>query len=534
MSTLLAHDLVKIYTDRRVLNGVSLSVAPGRRVGLVGDNGVGKSTLLRLLAGVEAADSGSVARPPDCGFLSQELPYSGKTTVAGVVADALADVHAARARLDDLAARMATDPEAPAAYGDLLEWACDHDLWDADRRADRVLDGIGLASVDRERPISALSGGQRSRLGLAALLIRRPSALLLDEPTNHLDDEAVAFLEEQLAALPGVVVLASHDRVFLDAVCTDIIDLDPSRDGVTRFGGAYTDYLSAKRAERARWEWQWAEEQRELVELRESVDVTARAINHNRGIRDGNKMAFGLRGNRVEQQISRRIRNARHRLDELTRTQIAEPPAPLRFAADLTGQTTSDHPAISLRDVHLPGRLRVPELEITTSARLLVRGGNGAGKSTLLAVLAGRLKPDHGAVTRADDVRVGLLEQDAVFPTPTRTPRELYQRTAAEEAIPLVQLGLLAERDLDRPVGHLSVGQRRRLALALLIASPPEVLLLDEPTNHLSLALAEELEEALHTAPGAVVIATHDRWLQRGWTGPELHLADGEVVTATA
>ncbi|ONI81058.1 antibiotic ABC transporter ATP-binding protein [Actinosynnema sp. ALI-1.44] len=521
---LVARDLDKVYGDRRVLDSVSLTVSPGQRLGLVGENGVGKSTLLRLLAGAEEPDAGEIHRPPDCGFLTQELPYGLDMTVAEVVDRALAEIRDAEQRLMELSTRL-TDPAALAEYGDVLEWAQAHDIWDADRRATLVMDGLGLSGVRHDRVIGSLSGGQRSRLGLAALLISQPRALLLDEPTNHLDDEAMAFLESQLTRLPGVVVVASHDRVFLDAVCTTIVDLDPARGGVTLYGGAYTDYLDSKRAERARWEQQYESEQDELKRLKLSVDVTARNVAYNRPPRDNDKMGYDFFGGRVQKQISRRVRNAQHRLDELTRTQVRKPPAPLRFAAKLTATPPDDKLALSVRHVKVGGRLDIGQLDVVTGDRLMVRGSNGAGKSTLLHVLAGRLRPDDGEVRRARGVRVGLLEQDVDFPDPDKTPRQLYTGSA-----PLAELGLVAPRDLDRPVGHLSVGQRRRLALAVLIGQPPDVLLLDEPTNHLSLSLVEELEDALRSAPGAVVIASHDRWLRRTWEGAELVLQGGHVA----
>nr|CTQ95763.1 COG0488: ATPase components of ABC transporters with duplicated ATPase domains [Kibdelosporangium sp. MJ126-NF4] len=521
---LVARGLDKIYGDRRVLDNVSLTVSPGQRLGLVGENGVGKSTLLKLLAGVEEPDAGEIVRPPDCGFLTQELPYGLDMTVGEVVDTALADIRDAEQRLADLSARL-DDPVALAEYGDVLEWAQARDIWDADRRAALVMAGLGLSGVGHGRVVGSLSGGQRSRLGLAALLISQPRALLLDEPTNHLDDEAMAFLESQLTRLPGVVVVASHDRVFLDAVCTTIVDLDPTRGGITLYGGAYTNYLDAKRAERARWEQQYDTEQEELKSLRHSVAVTARGVAHNRAPRDNDKLGYNFFGARVEKQISRRVRNAQHRLDELTRTQVRKPPAPLRFAAALTATPPEDKVALSMRHVTIDGRLDIGQLDVVTGDRLMVCGSNGAGKSTLLHVLAGRLRPDGGEVRRARGVRVGLLEQDVEFPDPGKTPRQLYSGTA-----PLSELGLVAPRDLDRPVGHLSVGQRRRLALAVLIGRPPDVLLLDEPTNHLSLSLVEELEDALRSAPGAVVIASHDRWLRRSWDGAELVLKSGHVA----
>ncbi|QJY45891.1 ABC-F family ATP-binding cassette domain-containing protein [Pseudonocardia broussonetiae] len=522
-SALLAHDLVRAYGDRVVLDGVSLTAAPGRRIGLIGENGAGKSTLLRLLAGVEEPDAGTVERPADLGFAHQELPWPGSATVTDVLDDALRDARAALAALDVLAAAL---PERADEYAERLEWAQDHDAWDADRRADRTLDGLGLADVARDRRLDSLSGGQRSRVGLAALLVRRPDALLLDEPTNHLDDDAAAFLEQTLRALPGVVVLASHDRAFLDAVCTDVVDLDPAVDGPARHGGGYSAYLAARRAARERWEHRYAEEQEELAELRRSVAVTAREVAPGRPRGNQPKMFYGFKRGRVQSQVSRRVRNARRRLDELDRDQVRRPPEPLRFTA--TVGDAAPGPAAALREVRVPGRLVIDALDVGATDRVLVSGPNGSGKSTLLAVLAGRLAA-AGVVHRRRGLRIGMLAQDVGLPDPDRTPRRYYE--AAGGAVPLQDLGLVAPRDLDRPVGVLSVGQRRRLELALLVASSPQLLLLDEPTNHLSPALCDELEEALRTSPGAVVVASHDRWLRRRWTGREVTLRG--VVTVT-
>ncbi|TVT45985.1 ABC-F family ATP-binding cassette domain-containing protein [Amycolatopsis rhizosphaerae] len=526
-------DLVFSYGDRVVFDGLSLTASPGRRLGLVGENGAGKSTLLRLLAGFEEPLAGTVERGEDLGFLAQELPFPGSATLAGVLDEALAGIRAVARRLDELAERLESDPAAAGEYGRALEWAQAHDLWDADRRAALVLAGLGLGELDPGRRLDTLSGGQRSRLGLAALLIRQPGTLLLDEPTNHLDDSGLEFLERHLARLNGIVVLSSHDRVFLDAVCTDIVDLDPALGGPTRYGGAYTEYLRHKRAERARWEQRYAAEQAELKQLAQSVAVTARRVAHDRAPRDNAKMLYDFKSGRVQKQISRRVRNAQQRLDELTRSQVPRPPAPLRFAAPaLTRAAGEDEPALTVHDVRVPGRLHIGHLELTGSGRLLVAGGNGAGKSTLLSVLAGRLEPADGAVHRRRGLRAGLLEQDVTLPDPGKSPRRLYAEAAGPEAVPLHSLGLLPPAALDRPAGLLSVGQRRRLALAILVALPLDVLLLDEPTNHLSLTLAEELFDALDSAPGAVVVASHDRWLRRGWNHPVLRLHRGEVVRA--
>nr|WP_202455263.1 ABC-F family ATP-binding cassette domain-containing protein [Streptomyces sp. SID8367] len=532
---MLAHDVVRVLGDRRVLDGVGLTASPGHRIGLIGENGVGKSTLLRVLAGVDAPDSGSVERPDDLGLLHQEMPFDPATTIAGVLDEALREAREDLAELDRLGAELAAVPEdSPGhqdlldAYGRRLEQAQDRESWDADRRAALMLAGLGLGTLGHDRTLGELSGGQRGRLALAALLVRRPSALLLDEPTNHLDDEAAAFLEEQIRALPAAVVIAGHDRAFLDAVCTDMIDLDPAVDGPVRYGGNYSAYLGEKHAERKRWERRWAEEQEELTGLRHTAGVTAHRVAPDRGPRDNEKMGYGHRAGRVQSQISRRVRNATRRLDELTRTGVAEPPSPLRFAAgELAAPATDDdRPLVELRDVRVPGRLAPTGLEIPADDRLLVTGGNGTGKSTLLAVVAGRLGAEGERRVRPG-LTVGLLAQDTVFDRADRTVAATYAAgvgAARAERVPLLSLGLLHAADLDKPVGQLSVGQRRRLALALLVARPPHLLLLDEPTNHLSPRLCDELEEALGSGPGAIVVASHDRWLRRRWQGRELRL----------
>ncbi|WP_433203444.1 ABC-F family ATP-binding cassette domain-containing protein [Dactylosporangium sp. CS-047395] len=518
---LIAHDLVRTFGTRRVLDGVSLTAAPGRRIGLIGENGTGKSTLLRLLAGADEPDGGTVTRPPDLGHLHQEMPFDPLATVADVVADAVRESRACLAAMDEALAAGRLDD-----YAVLLERAQELDAWDADRRAEIVLDGLGLAAVPYARPLETLSGGQRGRLALAALLVRRPAALLLDEPTNHLDDSAAAFLEEQLRGQPGAVVLASHDRALLDAVCTDLLDLDPAVDGPVRFGGGYSAYQAERAAERERWERRFAEEQEELAELRHAAGVTAHQVAHNRPKRDNEKMNYGRTAGRVEAQISRRVRNAARRLDTLTRTQVRKPPPPLRFrAAALAVDGDGDGLLLSLRDVRVPDRLTLDRLDLPAGERLLVTGANGTGKSTLLAVIAGRL-PAAG-VRRRPGLRVGLLAQDTTFDRLDRTAMETYAAVLGEEqaaSVPLRSLGLLRARDAAKPVGDLSVGQRRRLDLALLIAAPPDLLLLDEPTNHLSPALCDELEEALNTGPGAFVVASHDRWLRQRWQGRTLHL----------
>ncbi|MET0352731.1 MAG: ABC-F family ATP-binding cassette domain-containing protein [Plantibacter flavus] len=536
-----ADGVTRSYGDRVVLRDVDLVVSAGDRLGLIGENGAGKSTLLRILAGIDEPDDGEAVRPVRTGILMQELELPDDTTVGELLEQALGEVRAVEQEFETSAAALgergtAGDGSAEQRYAAALDAAERADVWTADARLDAVVDGLGITGIERSRRLGEVSGGQRSRFALAALLVARPTALLLDEPTNHLDDEAVAFLRGHLSEWPGPVLFASHDRAFLDEVATGLVDIDPSRpvpvgeaSPVVEFGGPFSEYLGWKAAELDRWSTRYEEEQAELRRLASAVHDVAPRINHDRGIRDNNRMAFGMRGDRVEQQISRRVRNAQLRLEVLEREQVRRPPRRLSFAGIPSGSTVLDEgeQLLDLADARVDGRLHLERLQLAPRSRVLVTGANGSGKSTLLSVLAGSLRLDAGTLLRRKGLRVGLLEQDVAFPDADRSPREVYDRTLGEARAartPLAGLGLLALRDLDRPIGRLSVGQQRRLALALIIARPPHLFLLDEPTNHLSLALATELEDALGDYPGAVVIASHDRWLRRRWTGDRLRL----------
>ncbi len=453
-------------------------------------------------------------------------------------------------------------------FARVLQWAQDHDAWDADRRADVAAHRLGLSDLHADRPVSTLSGGERTRLALAAIITRRPDCVLLDEPTNHLDDESMELLENYLIDLPGVVLAASHDRVFLDRVCTEIVDLDPSPFGTDGRGGRrysfgasgnYSGYLEVKADTRRRYEQTYRAEQQRITELRAATRIDTGTIAHDRGPRDNDKFIYAFKGASVERALARRVRNAERRLDSAERTALRKPPRVLSFRSPLTsspaagpstaagqdGAVGSHENAVQIRDLEVDGRIDLPHLDVPAGGRLLVTGANGAGKSSLLAVIDGRLRPERGTVG-VHATRVGTLPQDVTFADPAMTAEQVFAAAiaaagpsggsgtdpdtdpagGADPRRTLHELGLLHPRDARQPVGLLSVGQRRRLALAILVATEPDLLLLDEPTNHISLSLASELEEALRSAAGAprgtVIVASHDRWLRRSWDGPVL------------
>ncbi|WP_454299990.1 ABC-F family ATP-binding cassette domain-containing protein [Salana multivorans] len=548
------------YGERRVLTDIDLVVASGERLGLIGENGSGKSTLLRVAAGLLTPDTGTVAvtgtagSAARVGLLHQEPPFAADETVATALAGATAVVREAESSSTTPPAhspRPRTTPGPRPGTPRALERAEDLDVWGLAAREAAMLAGLGLAEVPPDRPTGGFSGGQRARLSLAWLLLSQPDVLLLDEPTNHLDDDAVAHLRSVLATWRGPVLLASHDRAFLDESVTGLVDLDPSElphavagrlvgdgdgtgVGLVRFTGGYTAYLAERLDARERWERRYRDEQAELKRLRAQVSEQQSVGHAGRAPRTEARASKKFYADRNAAVVSRRVNDVRQRLEELEQEQVRKPP-PWRWFAGLDaaasrsgGRRSWSGPVLSAGEVSVAGRLAPASLTVSAGERWLVTGPNGSGKSTLLAVLAGALAPSAGSVQRPGAVRVGLLTQEVDLDVPASTPvREAYELLVGAEVaerVPLETFALLHGRDLTRPVGTLSVGQQRRLALAVVLGDPPDVLLLDEPTNHLSLLLVTQLEASIERYPGAVVIASHDRWLRRDWTGRTLRL----------
>lgn len=517
------HQVCVTYGARPVLRRLDLQVSTGTRIGLIGENGSGKSTLLRVLAGRRQPDSGTVQVPDDVGYFAQDTGIDPAAGVGQVLHDALAPLHRAVSRLESLAGRLGDEPDVTDEYAQLLEWVIEHDAWDADRRATVAAHRLGLAGVQRDRPAGELSGGERARLALAAVLTRRPSTLLLDEPTNHLDADALDFLQQQLVSMAGTVLVASHDRVFLDAVCTGIVDLDPSHFGTDgqggrSFTGSFTAYRAEQRAARRRWQLKFDEQQTQLAGLRAMARTTDGDIAGGRPPRDNDKFIHAFKGARVQAVVSRRRRNAEQRIETLERARIPKPPQPLRFRGSFDREPIA---SVGLRDIEVGGRVHCARLDVAPGEKMLLTGPNGAGKSSLLQVVAGTLEPDTGT-RQVRARRIGTLAQEVRIDRADLSALELYQRL--RPPTPLRELGLLRPRDETRPVAELSLGTQRRVELALLMAAAPDLVLLDEPTNHLSPTLIEELEEAVASTAVTVLVASHDRWLRGRWVGSELEL----------
>ena len=507
---------------RTVLDGVDLSVTPQTRWGVIGENGRGKSTLLQVLSGVLTPDAGTVHLIGTWGIAEQEMSAADGATIGDAIDTELADARAALRAVEESARALADGiPGAADSYALALDAADTLDAWDADRRVESALESLG-AITDRHRRLGDLSVGQRCRVRLACLLGAEHDFLLLDEPTNHLDAAGLDFLTVRLRSYPGGVVVVSHDRALLSDVATTILDLDPSRDGLPRvYGGGFAGYHAARAAELERWEREYDQQRADHARLTQNLSEA-----QNRLV-SGWRPDKGTGKHRRATRAPALVRSVHRRRDELARHAITAPTPPLRLAMP----ELPARPGVTLlaaEGILVEDRLaQQVSLGLESGSRLVITGANGAGKSTLLAVLAGDLTPSSGTVRRAPDTRVRLLAQESPS-ADSRRARDVFSAhvgrllsagtLADTDPVSPTSLGLLSPADLDKPVRELSMGQQRRLDLALALASRPHILLLDEPTNHLSITLVDELTAALHATAAAVVLATHDRQLQHDVT----------------
>jgi ATPase subunit of ABC transporter with duplicated ATPase domains len=517
---LAARNLTVVRGAQVVLDGVDLVVDGTTRIGVLGRNGAGKTTLLRCLAGLELPTSGTVERSPpalNVGYLAQEPdPRPGETTAAYLrrrtgLADAEAAMQAALRAVGDHPGRHELE-----AYDDALARFLALGGDDHDTRTPRTLADVGLDPALLDTPLERLSGGQRVKAGLAAILLARFDVLLLDEPTNNLDFDGLARLERFLAGEDRPVVLVSHDRAFLSATTTRIAELDLHSRRLTEYGGGYDAYVEERRRRREQAYADYDEARTERARLEEAARQKRDWAQSRRGERrtDNDKALAGRRKERATAGATR-AKAIERRLERL-----GDPGKPwegwdLRLSLQ-AGRRSGEVVASLGGAVVERGRFRLGpvDLELRWRDRLALTGPNGAGKSTLLGLLTGELHPAAGTVRLGSGVVVGHLGQDR-----TPFPGTLLEAVRARTDLPVeAARSLLAKFDLGaehltRPEAALSPGERSRAGLAVLVARGTNLLLLDEPTNHLDLDAIEELERALHGYDGTLVVVSHDRRL---------------------
>ncbi|MBW0093975.1 ABC-F family ATP-binding cassette domain-containing protein [Pseudonocardia sp. KRD-184] len=521
-ATLQATDLAAGHGARVLFSGLDLVVAPGDVVGLVGANGAGKSTLLRLLAGELDPEGGRVSlSPPDAtvGHLPQEPDRRPGETVAAFLARRTG-VAAAQAAMD--AAAEALGEGAPGADD---TYAAALDRWlalggaDLEERAGEVAAEVGLG-VDPEAPMTALSGGQAARAGLAALLLSRYDVLLLDEPTNDLDLDGLERLERFVQGLRAPAVVVSHDREFLARTVTRVVELDLAQQQVGVYDGGYDSYLAEREVARRHAREAYEEYDDRLGSLKDRAQMQrnwmAQGVrNARRKSTDNDKIGRNKRAETSEKQAAKARQTAKmiDRLDVVEeprkewelRMTIAAAPRSGTVVASMTG-------AVVRRGSFTLGPI---DAQVDWADRVVITGANGAGKTTLIGALLGRIPVDEGSAGLGSGVRVGEIDQArGLFLGPQPLAR------AFGDAVPdwaesdvrtlLAKFGLTGDH-APRPAASLSPGERTRAALALLQAREVNLLVLDEPTNHLDLPAIEQLEQALDGFGGTVLLVTHDR-----------------------
>jgi len=524
VATVVAHRVSKTRGADPILTEVDLVVGPEHRIGIVGPNGVGKTTLLRVLAGLEAPDAGRVTTTPPgatVAYLAQE-PEARPETLARFlsrrtgVGDASAELEAAGEAL------AAGEHGADVRYSTALERYLGLGGPDFESRSASVLNDLGLPSRLLGLPTAALSGGQRARASLAGLLLSRHDVLLLDEPTNDLDFDGLGRLEAFLAARLGGFVVVSHDRAFLDRIVSSVAEIDEASHRVTLYGGGFAAYLEARVVARRQAEQAYdayaAERdrlrQREQTQRQWSVSGVSK---ERRGGRDNDKAQRDFRINRTEKQASK-VRTTERALAQLET--VEKPHEGWELHLDLAAAARSgDVVARLLGAVVRRGdwRLGPIDLEVHWADRLVVVGPNGSGKTTLLQALLGRIDLEEGTSFLGPSVVVGELGQERRrFTEGRRTLLDAFLSAAPPATTPAEARSLLAKFGLRsshvlRPAASLSPGERTRAELALLMARGTNCLVLDEPTNHLDLPAIEQLETALETWEGTLLLVTHDR-----------------------
>ncbi len=524
MATITARGVTASYGAEEVLHGVDVTVGPGMRLGLLGPNGAGKSTLLRILAGELPPDAGAVATTGTVGLLPQEPDRRPAEQLLHYLARRTG-VEAADTTLQNCAAALdGGDDSAATSYADALQRWLDLGGADLDARAIAVCGDLGLPADLLDVDTSGLSGGQMARASLAAVLLSRYDVLLLDEPTNDLDLDGLIRLEEFVAGLRGGLVVVSHDREFLKRCVTGVLELDPHNRVARQFAGGWDAYVEERSVARRHAREQYDDYVDRREELQGRVQSTREmsvrgAVRAKRKMPDNDRAA---RGARMEAATSAaaKVRSLETRLRRLDGEAVEEPRKEWQLRLTLPAAPRSGDAVATLRSAVVTVgafTLGPVDVDVRWADRVAVVGANGGGKTTFLQALLGRLSLNSGTASLGPGVVVGELDQARRAFAGDATVVDVVRKTAPD-LLPEEVRTLLAKFDLKaaevgRPAGSLSPGERTRAGLAVLMARGTNCLVLDEPTNHLDLPAIEQLEEALASYVGTLLLVTHDRRL---------------------
>ena len=498
MIDIAVNDLQKEYqVGQPVLTGLTFQVDTGERVGILGKNGAGKTTLFRILTGQEEADGGTVTLAPGkrLGLISQIPVYPAGYTVEDVLRTAFDDLKEMEGQMQALSAQLATgDPDLLARY-DRLQAAFEAGGgYEIETRLEKICTGLGIDKAFRVKAFADLSGGEKTRINLARLILVDTEILLLDEPTNHLDLNATVWLEDYVSHYKGTVLVISHDRYFLDKTISRVIEI---KEGKAEFyAGNYSFYAVEKQRRYLEQLRQYKKEQAEIQRLTE----TARMM-HQHNTEHLNKRAFS-----IEKRIAKMNRTARPEQQRKMKAKFGQ----TEFLAD---------DLLTLRELKKSFGARTlfdhVSLRVEPGDRIALLGDNGTGKSTLLKILLGEEAADSGTVKQGITLKTGYLPQQIRFAHPERSLYDtmLYEANcSAQQARDRLGKFLFQGEDVFKPVSVLSGGEQSRLRLCMLMDEKVNFLILDEPTNHLDLDSREWIEEAVEDFAGTLLFVSHDRY----------------------
>ncbi len=522
-------NLTKYFGAKLVLDHISLLINRADRIGLVGENGTGKTTIAKIMMRTIEPDSGQVLMPDglEVGYLPQEVETDEAITVQQFFDHSMRQLDQMRIALAAQENEMALPDLAPERlsellerYGSLQEEFIRRGGYDGEYRIDQVFTGLALTHIDRQRSLRTLSGGEKTRVMLASLLLHSPDLLILDEPTNHLDFAAVDWLEAYLLTFQGALLIISHDRHFLNRVVNQIAELSPTDHTLTVYYGNYDDYLAARERQLARQMEAYEAQQAEIKMLQQVIKAAAFASGSGRPMKDGNKMSYDQHGGKVEKSKSRDINAAKQRLTDIAANPIARVSSRWQISPDFAPEELASREVIRLLNVSksYDGRPILDDVTATVHGgdRVVLQGPNGIGKTTLLKLILGLETPDAGRIAVTGGARIGYLDQEQESLDSERTVLEVYSHdligTEDQHRANLHRYGLFSGDQVFQKIGDLSVGQRRKLQIARLIALNANVLLLDEPTNHLDLESIERFERALCAFKGTILAVSHDRF----------------------
>ncbi len=536
------HQITKSYGLDTVLSNISFSLNPGECLALIGPNGCGKTTLMKILSGEETPDSGLIrftVQNPSVAYLAQNMPFLKQDTIATFLSPSGNTVEVIAAKFEAATHKVMASLDHPAyqqEYDDLLR-QMELAAWQ-EQEMPGILSALGLSHFPLDTPVSHLSGGQKTRLGLAKALLKHPQLLLLDEPTNHLDTQMLEWLENWLRNYPGTVLVVSHDRAFLEHVPDAILELDAVTHQIKQYNGVYSDYLRQRGTERARQMQAYSDQQVEITQLKQAAAHLRGIARFKKGGKadTGDKFARGFFANRGKATVGR-AKQIEAKIDQLLNEDKIDKPGSswsMKMELDRIPEGSRDtliceNLAIGYGDSPLLSNLNI---SLKFGEKCALVGANGSGKTTFIRTIAGLLPPLSGTFRIGSNIRPGYLSQDQEELDPAKNPFEIVSAISGQnetEVRAFLHKYLFTPQNVFVPVKQLSLGERTRLSLAAFIAQQKNFLLMDEPLNHLDIRSREQFETALDGFSGTVLIVVHDRYFIEKYATKVWSIQDGKM-----